>query len=212
MNEKPFVLAVLLFCSPVVFAEQTGATFREGSGIFLSDETRTAIGLVVAEVEDVSLTPEFHALAQVFQNTNGIRAVASIPLEAVDRFEPVGAYLLRYDRMLTPKTGRVEALLELPDTEHHLIGDFVRIRFVGKEKKDSAAIPASAVLRTAYGDFAFVRNGNALLRTAIRTGVQQGDLVEILDGLYIGDEIAVTAVEALYLTELRATKGGGHSH
>lgn len=212
MNTPRSMLAVLFFCAPFVFGERNGATYREGSGISLSDETRTAIGLVMAEVDNVSLTPEFAALAQVFQNTNGVRARASIPLESVDRFKPVGASLLGYDRALTPETGRVEALLELPDTEHRSVGDFIWIRFIGKEKRDATAIPASSVLKTAYGDFAFVRNGNALLRTAIRTGARQGDLVEILDGLYDGDEIAATAVETLYFIELRATKGGGHSH
>jgi hypothetical protein len=36
--------------------------------------------------------------------------------------------------------------------------------------------------------------------------------VEILDGLYAGDIVATAGVEQLWLTELRLTKGGGHSH
>jgi hypothetical protein len=38
------------------------------------------------------------------------------------------------------------------------------------------------------------------------------DRVEVSGGLYEGDTIAVRPAERLYLIELRATKGGGHSH
>jgi multidrug efflux pump subunit AcrA (membrane-fusion protein) len=73
-------------------------------------------------------------------------------------------------------------------------------------------VPGSAVLETVYGPFVYVANGRALLRTAVRLGARRGGDVEITDGLYGGDQVAVRPVETLYLIELRATKGGGHSH
>ncbi|MBK9991892.1 MAG: hypothetical protein IPP19_14495 [Verrucomicrobia bacterium] len=51
-----------------------------------------------------------------------------------------------------------------------------------------------------------------MLRTAVKPGANDGEYIEILDGLYAGDVIATAAVEQLWLTELRLTKGGGHSH
>ena len=57
-----------------------------------------------------------------------------------------------------------------------------------------------------------VQNGDHLLRTPVTTGVENAEHVEITDGIYVGDVVATHPVETLYLIELRATKGGGHSH
>jgi len=39
-----------------------------------------------------------------------------------------------------------------------------------------------------------------------------GSWVEIVDGLLAGDAVVTKPVQTLWLIELRATKGGGHSH
>jgi hypothetical protein len=46
----------------------------------------------------------------------------------------------------------------------------------------------------------------------VRTGAESSEYIEITDGLYAGDIVVSNPVEMLYLIELRATKGGGHSH
>jgi len=62
------------------------------------------------------------------------------------------------------------------------------------------------------GTFVYVVNGNFYLRTAVKTGARSTDFVEITDGLYAGDVVVTTPVNQLWLSELRLTKGGGHSH
>jgi len=74
------------------------------------------------------------------------------------------------------------------------------------------SIPSSAILKTAMGSFVFVQNGEFLLRTEVKTGNTHDDRIQIVEGLYEGDVIVRKPVEMLYLIELRATKGGGHSH
>ena len=72
-------------------------------------------------------------------------------------------------------------------------------------------VPRSAVLETATGKFAFVENGDYLLRTSIVTGAETaeyGNHRRDLRGRYRRDQTC----RNLYLIELRATKGGGHSH
>ncbi|MBL8992520.1 MAG: hypothetical protein JNM63_04215, partial [Spirochaetia bacterium] len=61
-------------------------------------------------------------------------------------------------------------------------------------------------------DFVYVENGKRLLRQEVKSGRQSAGQIEILEGLYSGDRVAVKPVEWLYLIELRAVKGGGHSH
>jgi hypothetical protein len=110
--------------------------------------------------------------------------------------------------------GKAEALLELADPGNQLaVGDFIKVQVpVGKGARKTLSIPLSAVLETATGTYAYVQNGDHLLRTEIRTGAKNNDFIEVTEGLYEGDTVAVKPVEALYLIELRATKGGGHSH
>jgi hypothetical protein len=68
------------------------------------------------------------------------------------------------------------------------------------------------VLRTATGTFVYVRTGEFWRRTTVEPGADDGNFVAIANGLAAGDVVATTAVEHLWLTELRLTKGGGHSH
>jgi hypothetical protein len=108
----------------------------------------------------------------------------------------------------------VEAILQIPDPRNTLkVGEFVSGSVVESGAEETVlTIPRSAVLETATGKFAFVQNGDYLLRTPITTGAENTDYAEITDGIYAGDVVATKPVETLYLIELRATKGGGHSH
>jgi multidrug efflux pump subunit AcrA (membrane-fusion protein) len=73
-------------------------------------------------------------------------------------------------------------------------------------------VPRSALLDTATGTFVYVVNGPAYLRTPVKVGVMSTDYIEITDGLYAGDAVVSAPVNQLWLSELRLTKGGGHSH
>lgn len=72
----------------------------------------------------------------------------------------------------------------------------------------SGRLPASALLRTARGDFVYVDNDGWLLRTPVRLGPGDGATFAISDGLYEGDFIAVRGAQSLWLAELQAVNGG----
>ena len=94
----------------------------------------------------------------------------------------------------------------------------VAARLVGLEIGDVAsksfpsgevtAIPVAALLRTVRGDFVYAVNGDRLLRTPVKTGASHDGWIEIAEGLYDGDRLAVAAVRALWLAELQAVNGG----
>ena len=67
-------------------------------------------------------------------------------------------------------------------------------------------------MRAADGTFVYTINGNAYFRTAVKIGAEAEGFVEVTDGLLSGDVVVTKPVEKLWLIELRATKGGGHSH
>lgn len=76
------------------------------------------------------------------------------------------------------------------------------------EGKDTAAIPADALLRTVKGDFVYVANGEWFLRTPVKVGRADATHIEIADGLYEGDTIVTEGVRGLSLAEIQALNGG----
>lgn len=221
--------------------EETGEIlFEKGSGLKLSQESLEAMGVKTEEVEERLLTAQLSSQAQIYRSAeeksslpSGFRngfayASAPIPVSVADCLDPErvvtvrwkngeeqNARLMKVDDALRIATDTVEALLEIPDPSRSLsVGSFVQVEFSSGAGRHGMAIPASALLETAEGRFVYVKNGTYLLRTAVQTAVgsSSSDRVEIIEGLLPGDVIVTSGAEALHLTELRATKGSGHSH
>lgn len=90
---------------------------------------------------------------------------------------------------------------------------FVGLRLAEVEARsfqggDAAAVPAAALLRTVRGTFVYVENGEWLLRTPVRLGAERDSWVEVVEGLYEGDRVAVAGVDALWMAEISAVNGG----
>lgn len=217
--------------------EAAGARYAEGKGITLLEETKQAIGLQLAEAEERRLVPVLPIEAQVYRAANELArpgeeqtgsayATALINPQLAQKLNIGESATLetseasyqgriwRIDPVSKDAVNSVEAILEIPDPQNKLrIGQFVSGFVTEAGAKDTLlTIPRSAVLETAAGRFAFVQNGDHLLRTPVTTGAESAAHIEIIDGIYVGDVVATHPVETLYLIELRATKGGGHSH
>jgi hypothetical protein len=218
-------------------AEGAGARYAEGKGIILLEETKEALGLELSEAEEREITPIMPLEAQVYRAANepsrqegehsgsayATALVNPAQAEKLKGGEPAAmmaveksyeARIWRIDPITKDAVNNVEVILQIPDPENTLkIGEFLS-GFVTQSGAQQMAltVPRSAVLETATGKFVFVENSDYLLRTPVSTGAETTDYVEIADGLYAGDIVASNPVETLYLIELRATKGGGHSH
>lgn len=193
-------------------AGETPAKFKAGQGLQLAAETSAALGLKTGEVEERAVTHTYEVTASVFEEGPPARASSLVPIEVADDLEahpPVEAKLLSVRRDLSPALTQVEIVLELSGAP--AVGTTVNLTLRGPARQGTA-VPQAALLRTATGSFVYVVNGMHLLRTPVKPGANDGAYIEILDGLYVGDVIATAAVEQLWLTELRLTKGGGHSH
>lgn len=191
-----------------------GVSFAEGRGLRLSAEVINALGLTTAEVEDRSLTAELTLTAHVFAIAPRVLATARVPSGQADlladgRFD--GATLVRIDRSPVPATRLVDLVFELDSAANRRIGDFATL-VLAAEPASVLAVPRTAVLDGATGTFVYVVNGDAFLRIPVEVGRSSPDFIEISDGLYPGDAVVATPVDQLWLSELRLTKGGGHSH
>jgi hypothetical protein len=240
MNRNALVGVFFIVSIYALAAEpRMGASFKEGDGIRLSEETRQSIGLEIAEVQEQALTSGVSFSAQVYRESDeatlshggerqgyayasGYVDVAMDPLLQAGKRVVASANgktmtgtVLRLDRMLEAAAGKLEALIQIPDESGQWhVGDFLIVQALATEDSASvvAVLPKSAILNTAYGDFAYVVNGENFFRTPVTVTEASGEFVEVVDGLYAGDVVAKRPVETLYLIELRATKGGGHSH
>jgi hypothetical protein len=197
---------------PAHEAGETPAKFKAGQGLQLAAETSAALGLKTGEVEERAVTHTYEVTASVFEAGPPARASSLVPVEVADDLEahpPAEAKLLSVRRDLSPALTQVEVVFAVAGNPP--VGSTISLTLRGPTSTGSA-VPRSALLRTATGTFVYVVNGVNLLRTPVKAGANDGEYIEILDGLYAGDVIATTAVEQLWLTELRLTKGGGHSH
>jgi hypothetical protein len=221
-------------------SDEKGAAFREGHGIDLSEATRKAIGLQLTEIAVKDLPHEVHATAQVYREAGEkVRpssharpghAYASAMIDSGDAalmktgqtvrvaspelsFAERQGRLDHIERELDFYTGRTEILIEIPDPENRIrFGSRLQVSLSVGLRKGAVTTPRSALLQASQGDFVYVVNGDYLLRTPVEVGVIGAEEVEIVGGLYPGDRVAVRPVETLWLIELRAVKGGGHSH
>ena len=215
--------------------EPPGASFKPGKGVILTDETREILGVEVVDVTEQKLPKEFSFNVQVFgekhhhqRDTNdhsgcdvhasgliSSNAAAALksgqPVQVLKATNSIAGVVLTVQKALS--MGESEVVVGLSNAATALkAGEFLSARITQPRDEAVPVIPKSAVLRTSEGTFVYVVNGTAYFRTAVVTGSQAGGFVEIKEGLLPGDQVVTKPVETLWLIELRATKGGGHSH
>lgn len=187
-------------------------SFKEGLGLRLAPETAGALGLQTAGVTEQRITHAIEVVANVFDAGPPARAVALVPPEIADLMEqypPPDTKILSVRRDIVQALTQAEVVLSLPGSPEP--GAMLKLTLRGPERT-VVAVPRSAVLRSATGNFVYVENDGHLLRTAVTIGAGDDGFTEITAGLKAGAVVATAAVEQLWLTELRLTKGGGHSH
>lgn len=216
----------------------TGASFKPGKGVILTDETRQSLGVETAEVTERKLPVELRFTVQVFGEDHKPTAAETSHAECTCKASGLlgqtqaGMLQTNQPASLASKSG--EALggivldvkpakaLALGDAEvvigvtnvgaQFKPGDFLSATVATPRDEAVAVVPKSAVLRSAEGSFVYTLNGDAYFRTAIKTGSEAEGFVEVTDGLLSGDVVVTKPVEKIWLIELRATRGGGHSH
>jgi len=214
----------------------SGATFKPGKGVMISDETRQILGLAISDVTEEKLPNVIRLNVQIFGETHrfsdadmdhtgcdvhgsGFLSPDQVSLvESKQAVKVLTADNRSFDGfVLSVKNslaqGEAEVLIGIKDASTHLKdGDFVTATIFIPRDEPVTVIPRSSLLRTAEGTFVYVVNGDAFYRTAVKVGSETEEQVEIMDGLFAGDQVVAKPVETLWIIELRATKGGGHSH
>jgi hypothetical protein len=214
----------------------SGASFKAGKGVMLTDETRKILGIEVADVTEQKLPAQIHFNVQVFGEKHhhairendhtgcDVHGSGFVPLNKAATLRPgqpveiqtrtnesLAGVVLAVEQPLS--LGESEVIVGLTNATDKLKpGDFLAAVITLPRDESVATIPRPALLRTSEGPFVYAVNGDAYFRTAVKVGSEADGWVEITDGLLAGDQVVTKPVQTLWLIELRATKGGGHSH
>ncbi len=214
----------------------SGASFKAGKGVIVTEETKKLIGVEVTDVTERKLPNQIRFTVQVFGEKHhhllnqedhsgcdvhgsaflSVNAAALAkpgqPVQVLKNTNsPLGGVVVAVQKALA--LGEAEIVIGISNATTALKpGEFVPARINLPRDEAVAAIPQAAVLRTSEGTFVYAVNGDAYFRTAVKVGSEADGWVEITDGLLAGDQVVTKPVETLWLIELRATKGGGHSH
>lgn len=201
---------------------EVGPKYSAKNGLHVPDDTRLSLGVKIVEVTEQKVPATLDIQLRVYQNgKESILASAAItPEEAktVKRGQTIhasanGARLIGsvmgLNDQLQKATGMAEVLVELGNPSGSNVGG---VFLPASVELDSAAsvvtIPRAALLECSDGHSVYTVSGESFVRTPVKVGAVSGELVEIKDGLYAGDQVVLQSVMSLWMTELAAVKGG----
>ncbi len=197
---------------------ENGAQYKEGKGIALTEVMAQSIDLKVAEVQEEDMTPVFIAELQSVQRGNEasgwisadqaarVQTGMKVDLRVPGHQNIVSGTVTRLEKSLYGAGGDFEVAVAAPTDLK--AGTAINATFRLEPAEGLTAIPKSALLTTAEGKFVYAKNGEYYVRTPVKTGAVSDAYVEVLDGLYTGDEIVTAPIMSLWLAELQILRGG----
>ena len=199
-----------------------GPQFSAKQGLLVPEDTRQSLGLKIVEVTEQKVPATLDVQLRVYQTgKESILASASVTPEeakALKRGQVVRAtangasftgQVTRVNDELLKATGMAEALVELRNPPGaSAVGAFLPASVELDSAASVVAIPRAALLESSDGHSVYTVSGEHLVRAPVKVGAISGDLVEIKDGLYAGDQVVLQPVMSLWMTELAAVKGG----
>lgn len=201
--------------------------FEENKGIRLPPDMRRDLGIATEELRERTLSLSRPLAAQVFRAGQSNRPAAALLRLSPDetRQTPVGTRL-NFHPPGPNKTGEVatvvlvdpataalgnqaEVVLEWPDPASRWApGAPLTVLLPVPRTNALPTVATSAVIDGAHGAFVYAVSGEHFVRTPVKTGASDGTHVEVIEGLYAGDEVVTRGVDTLWMIELSALKGG----
>ena len=208
---------------------EAGAQFSASRGVSIPETMRKSLGLDVLDVGEAKLYPSVELALHLVRGAGDLRQISRNGGEV----EASGWITEKQAASLKPgQTGRLllpdgqtasGTVVGLDRTADPALGDFeivvrtdaaletgMRIKavFDAPATGEVVAVPAKAIIKTAEGEFVYVVNEGCFKRVPVKTGARSDQAVEILDGLYSGDQIAASQVVSLWMTELQSLRAG----
>ncbi|MDX1951038.1 MAG: hypothetical protein SFY81_02575 [Verrucomicrobiota bacterium] len=204
---------------PTVFGPQ----FKPNKGLLVPEDTRKSLALTTAEVLEQKVPASFTIELRVYDVRSEVcLASGMVSPEKAELLKPGQAFeirtfegkkgsgkISRLSDQLQKAIGSIELLVEIRQApEQFTLGAFAQATIALESSENAVTIPRSALLQCSDGHSVYTISGAHLVRTPVKIGNSSGDVVEIKDGLYAGDQVVNQPVMSLWMTELAAVKGG----
>jgi hypothetical protein len=194
--------------------------FQEELGVFVSETTKTTLGVQTSEAIEKTLPQRAEAIARIYapgRATASLDSVAAatlapgscVTLGAAGPFTTTGT-VARLDRQLQAALGQVEALIEFTGAGENrdlAPGRAIAMTFEAAGKP-ALAVPESSVLQTGGGSFLFLSKNGHFRRTRVEPQARAEGWVQIAGPVQPGDLVVTNGVQRLWCIELQATKAG----
>jgi membrane fusion protein, multidrug efflux system len=131
-----------------------------------------------------------------------VYAGATLPVTLYDRAnveQLATGELGTMDNEVDTTTGTVKLRAIFPNTDESLFpSQFVNARLLVDTLHDVVTVPTAAIQRGAPGTYVYMVNANATVSVrAVKTGVTDGDKVQVISGLAAGDRVVVDGADRL---------------
>ncbi len=131
-----------------------------------------------------------------------IQTGAVLPATALDRTgatKIAEGSLQTFDSQIDPTTGTIKLRAQFPNEDRLLYpNQFVNIRLLLDTHKDATTMSTAGIQRGAPGTFVYLINADSTVSVRpVKLGVTDGDRVEILSGLAVGDRIVIDGADKL---------------
>jgi RND family efflux transporter MFP subunit len=110
------------------------------------------------------------------------------------RFE---ARVLRLSPVVDAATGTIKVTLEVDARGKLRPGMFARVFLETETHEDTLVIPKTALSLESIGDTVYVANEGAAARREVELGFREGDFVEVLSGVQVGETVVVVGHDGL---------------
>src|SRR3954470_5166760 len=157
--------------------------------------------VVVTQLHPMSVIftiPEDSIGAVMARNSSG----AVLPVDAYDRSQTnkiASGTLSAVDTVVDPTTGSVKLRALFDNQDGRLFpNQFVNVRLLVNTLHNQTVIPVAAIQRGADGTFVFaVTPDKTVAQRTVKTGVQDGNNIQILSGIKAGDTVVVDGADRL---------------
>lgn len=213
----------------------SGASFKPDRGVILTEETKKILGVETAAVAKEKLPNTIHFNVQLYGDVHRFseseidhfgcdsHGAGFVPSEKAALIQPKAPVSIvtaknKLEGFVvsvqgSPALGESEVVIGMVKGDADIKdGEFATATLMEPRNEEVNVIPRSALLTTVEGKFVYRVHDGGYLRVPVKQGSQTDDKIEIVEGLNPDDEVVTSAVETVRLIELRATKGGGHSH
>jgi RND family efflux transporter MFP subunit len=101
-------------------------------------------------------------------------------------------------RTADPAARLYDLQIEVPNPDHAILPDmFVRVEIVKRQATDALAVPLFAVSRSDTGEQVYVVEDGVAMARPVTLGIQEGWIVEVVDGLTAGEALVVVGQREL---------------